>query len=371
MENNSTYNVIWIDDKYEEIDLLGNAEQDNIFITPYKYGKEGISAIQSNLDYWDGVIIDVKCFWASDDEVDRVDNFHKIKEELLILKGKRPIPFFVYSGQPDVLSDDSFKLSLNGRRLYKKHLDEEDLLRDIKKEANLLPEVQIRHKYLDIIDIPELNKELTEILMFVEHDEQNNPIVFPMIRFILNWLMDRLNEYGILSIKHTGANIGACSVFLAKKELSAYIPVHIQRSLHSCVEVCNNGSHWIDTAKGAVRQEVFNAVSEGLAPYLIRSTIFELLNILVWYNSLPQDELIKHTIKDVASSISLDSFFIEGPLLRDEKGILHCENCIVHPNLAKDKGIQINDLIRVIKSGNNERFGKEYYNKYAMEIERQ
>lgn len=34
MENSGIYNVIWIDDKYEEIDLLGNAEQDNIFITP-------------------------------------------------------------------------------------------------------------------------------------------------------------------------------------------------------------------------------------------------------------------------------------------------------------------------------------------------
>lgn len=33
MENSGIYNVIWIDDKYEEIDLLGNAEQDNIYIT--------------------------------------------------------------------------------------------------------------------------------------------------------------------------------------------------------------------------------------------------------------------------------------------------------------------------------------------------
>ena len=136
-ENNGIYNVIWIDDKYEEIDLLGNAEQDNIFITPFKYGKEGISAIQSNLEFWDGVIIDVKCLWASDDEVDRVDNFHKIKEELLVLKSKRPIPFFVYSGQPDVLSDESFIKSLNGRRLYKKNLDEEALLHDIKEEAEV------------------------------------------------------------------------------------------------------------------------------------------------------------------------------------------------------------------------------------------
>lgn len=370
MENNAIYNVIWIDDKYEEIDLLGNAEQDNIFITPYKFGKDGISAIQSNLDFWDGVIVDVKCLWASDDEVDRVDNFHRIKEELLVLKGRRPIPFFVYSGQPDVLSDESFKKSLNGRKLYKKNLDEEVLLRDLKNEADKLPEVQIRHKYLDYVDIPDISKELTEVFMTIEKGREDNPLVFPIMRFILNWLMDRLNEYGILALKHTGTNINACSVFLGKKELADFIPVHIQRSLHSCVEICNNGSHWIDTAKGTVRQEVYNVVNSGVAPFLIRSTAFELMNILMWYKQLPKDAPTRSRIKQIADSISLDGFYIEGLLLRDERGYYHCENCTVSPKLMRDKNVHEKDKIRVIKSGNNTQFGKEYYDRFAIDIEK-
>ena len=369
MLENKIYNVIWIDDKFEEIDLIGNAEQDNIFITPYKYGKDGVSAIKSNIDYWDGVIVDVKCLWASDEEADRVENFHTIKEELLVLKGKRPIPFFVYSGQPDVLSDESFKKSLNGRRLYKKHKDEEALLEDVKSEADKLPEVQIRHKYLDYVDIPELSKELTEVFMTIEKGREDNPLVFPIMRFILNWLMDRLNEYGILSLKHTGTNINACSVFLGKKELADFIPVHIQRSLHSCVEICNNGSHWIDTAKGAVRQEVYNAVNSGAAPFLIRSTAFELMNILMWYKQLPKDDPTRSKIKQIADSISLDSFYIEGKILRDEHDIIHCENCVVDPFLMKRKGVQLNDTVRISKSGTNTRFGKEYYDRYAIDIE--
>lgn len=370
MMENKTYNVIWIDDKFEEIDLIGNAEQDNIIITPFKYGKDGISAIKSNIDYWDGVIVDVKCLWASDEEADRVENFHTIKEELLVLKGKRPIPFFVYSGQPDVLSDESFKKSLNKRKLYKKNLDEENLLNDIKTEADKLPEVQIRHKYLDYVELPEISKELTEVFLTIEKGREDNPLVFPIMRFILNWLMDRLNEYGILALKHTGTNINACSVFLGKKELADFIPIHIQRSLHSCVEICNNGSHWIDTANGAVRQEVYNAVNSGSAPFLIRSTAFELMNILMWYKQLPQDAESRDRIKQIADSIPLEGFYIEGKLDKDEHGLFHCENCTVRPQLMKDNNIQVGDFIIVIKSGNNTQVGKEYYDRYAIEIQK-
>ena len=366
MENSGIYNVIWIDDKYEEIDLLGNAEQDNIFITPYKYGKDGISAIQSNLEFWDGVIIDVKCLWASEDEVDRVDNFHKIKEELLILKSKRPIPFFVYSGQPDVLSDESFKVSLNGRRLYKKHLDEEALLHDIKEEANKLPEVQIRHKYLDAIgSLPDnIVIEMTDILSYVEDAVTDKPDVFNKMRAILDWLMVQLNEYGLLAVKHNGANLNACSVYLGKKELSDYVPVHIQRSMHSCVEICNNGSH---------RIEIFNYVQSGQAPFLIRSTVFELLNLLKWYNLLPRDAQSVAKMKALVATVPPEDV-IEGKLEQDEFGNFHCCNCLIYKEKVFELNLKINELIRVTSHTENTKGHPAViakYPRFAHKLQRQ
>ncbi len=366
MMKNKIYNVIWIDDKYNEIDLPGNAEQENIYITPFKYGKDGIAELQAHIDNWDGVIVDVKCLWASDDEVDRIESFHKIKEELLILKGKRPIPFFVYSGQPDVQSDDSFKLSLNGRKLYKKNLDEEELLSDIKKEADKLPEVQIRHKYLDLVgELPsDIIKEMTSILSYVEDNKLYETDVFPKMRFVINWLMDKLNEYGLLAVKHNGANISACSVYLGKKELEEYVPIHIQRSLHSCVEICNNGSH---------RIQIFNAVQNNEAPFLIRSTVFELLNILNWYCSLPQDEAYIKKMKAFIATVPPDDK-IEGVLEKDERENYHCGKCLVGYKLMSEAGIKVGDWIRVTSTGENTKSRPEVIQKYprfAYSIEKQ
>ncbi len=366
MKETKAYNVIWIDDKFDEIDLPGNAEQENIFITPFKYGCDGISELQAHIEAWDGVIVDVKCLWASDNEVDRVESFHKIQEELLTLKGKRPIPFFVYSGQPDVISDDSFKRSLNGRKLYKKNLDEEELLADIKKEADKLPEVRIRHKYIDYVgDLPSnITKEMTDILSYIENDNTNEPAVFPKMRFIINWLMDQLNDYGLLAVKHNGANISACSVYLGKKELEEYVPIHIQRSFHSCVEICNNGSH---------RIQIFDTVQKEQAPFLIRSTVFELLNILGWFCSLPRNEEYINKMKSYIATVPPDDK-IEGVLEEDEKGNFHCGKCLIRWNSINDAGVKVGDWIRVISSGENTKGRPEVISKYprfAYAIEKQ
>lgn len=366
MMESKSYNVIWIDDRYDEIDLVGNAEQDDIYITPYKFGKDGISALQSNLDYWDGVIIDVKCLWASDDEVDRADNFHKIKEELLVLKGKRPIPFFVYSGQPDVLSDESFKASLAGRKLYKKNLDEEVLLQDIITEANKLPEVQIRHKYLDKIgDLPDdIRAELANILSYVENGITDKPDVFNKMRAILDWLMVQLNEYGLLAVKHNGSNLNACGVYLGKNELKDYVPIYIQRSMRSCVEICNNGSH---------RIEIFNTVQSNQAPFLIRSTVFELLNLLKWYYLLPRNELSIKKMKALVAAVPPDDK-IEGKLELDDHKHYHCDRCFINSKTVMDMNLKIGDLIRVVKSKENNDpnpIVKKKYPRFAIIIERQ
>ena len=358
MMENKIYNVIWIDDKYNEIDLPGNAEQDNIIIKPFKYGKDGIDELKAHINNWDGIIVDVKCLWASDNEVDRVENFHKIKEELLTLKSKRPIPIFVYSGQPDILSDESFKKSLNGRKLYRKNLDEEDLLSDIKLEADKLIEVQIRHKYLDILgDLPsDITTELIGALSFVENNVVDDPDVFNKLRKVIEWVMEQLNEYGLLAVQFNGANVSACSLYLGKKELAEYVPIHIQRSLHSCVEICNNGSH---------RNQIHDTVQNGQVPFLIRSTVFELLNILNWYCSLPHDDEYVEKMKAYIATVKPDNV-IEGRLEKDEKENYHCGNCLITYTSKNNMGLKEGDLIRVTKYGSNTKGHPDTLEKYPL-----
>lgn len=288
--NDLRYNIIWIDDdcdKYEEFIL--NALGEGIKIEAFKYGKKGIEALCDRIEAWDGVILDVKCLYDENDKLADAEKFYKVREELLDIKREKrsDIPYFVYSAQPDLIGNELFKASLNGRKLYNKGKDQDALLKDIKIEAEKLPETQIRHKYLSFISddrFQEIEPTLIKILTAVENNETNNADVIMVCRQVLHSVMAHLEAVGILPLNSfNNTNLAECSRFLGDDKLKEYVPIYIQRSLHSCVVVSNGGSH-----SGVVR----NAITKGEAPFLIRSTVFELLNILSWCATLstkPED----------------------------------------------------------------------------------
>lgn len=357
------YHVIWIDDKYKECDgFITNAAMDDIGVVPFEYGKDGIRALKGNLEYWDGVVLDVKCYYEEGD-LDIADNFYKVKDELVEIKNRfRPsLPYFVYSAQPDILSDRMFKASLNGKRLYSKGEDDDKLISDIIFEANQLLENQIRQKYLSDIPYTELHKELTEILSFVERNIIDVPDPIEKCRLTLNWVMDYCHSHGLIPFEHNGSNLGECSSFLGKKEMTTYVPLHIQRSFHSCVEVSNNGSH---------REEVFNLVRYGKAPFLVRSTVFELLNILQWCTTIPQDEADIQRIKEYVSSISVD-FSIKGEVQKDEFNNLYCEDCLITHGQVDKFGLSAGDRVLIRRTKPNSKKGdRSPYDKVAATIDK-
>lgn len=365
------YYVIWIDDLCKvRSGLILNAKQNDIVVTPFELAIDGLQELEANPSKYDGVILDVKCLYASHDEVDSSASFYKTRKELHRIATSKgiEIPCFVYSGQPDYTSNAEFENYLNGEKLYIKGSDDRILLEDIKKKADERLATQIRHKYLDSLKrrLPDnINMEITDILSYVENSVSDKPDVFPKMRTVINWLMDRLNEYGLLGVKHNGANINECSVFLGRKELSVFVPIHIQRSFHSCVTVCNNGSH---------RIEVFNAVQNGEAPFLVRSTIFELMNILGWYCGLPEDSETIERMRSVVRSIPIDDKVIEGELKVDEEGYYHCGKCLILPAKLDEAEVQVGDWIRVTDSAENTKGRpsiREKYPRFAYKIELQ
>ena len=118
--------------------------------------------------------------------------------------------------------------------------------------------------------------------------------VFNDIRKVLSDVMFRLYDCGYCSVVHDGSNLADCSRALGAQNMSDIIPVHIQRSLHTCVDVTNPGCH---------RTECDSAVKEGRAPYLIRSLVFDLLNILYWCKDLPPEKDREKTAQRVIQSI--------------------------------------------------------------------
>ena len=368
--SDTKYRVIWIDDKCNEDPFFVlKAKKNGIFVRAFEFVKDGLKELEDNYIFYDGIILDVKCLYESKHEVDRSNGFYTARKYILQLNAKtgEEFPCFVYSGQPDYTSNAEFENYLNGEKLYiKGSADDDKLLEDIKTVANKRLSTKIRHKYLDEVGkLPDnVVEEMTDILAYVEKGITDKPDVFPKMRFVINWLMDCLNEYGLLAVKHNGANINACSVYLGKNELKEYVPIHIQRSLHSCVEVCNNGSH---------RIEIFNIVQSGKAPFLIRSTVFELLNNLKWYYLLPRDEESIQKMKALVATVPPDDM-IEGELEVDDYGNYYCVNCQLHKGKVEEMELELGEFIRVVKSRENTHPNpkvREKYPRFSMDFVRQ
>ncbi len=349
METNFLYKVIWIDDdckKYEE--FMINAATEGIEIKAYEFGKDGIEALKNNIETWDGVILDVKCLYDEKDKLAKADNFYKVRDELMAIKNQKrnDIPYFVYSAQPDLIGNEIFMASLSGKKLYQKGKDQDDLLRDIKEAAANLPETQIRSRYLGGITFPEIQSELIKILKPIENNETSNADVIMECRQVLSWIMNYLHEsVGVLQKEFNGSNLSECSMFLGHPKMRKYVPLYIQRSLHSCVDVSNNGSHL---------GEVRSAIQSGEAPFLIRSTVFELLNILRWCAKLSKDQKQVEKIKSDVSSLNISMKFVaEGALEKDKHGNFHCGGYLVTDNQVESGKLQVGDIIRIGKIQEN------------------
>jgi len=54
-------------------------------------------------------------------------------------------------------------------------------------------------------------------------------------------------------------------------------PIHIRRSVQFVVDICQEGSH---------KTTIDLMVTKGDAPYLVSSTIMNLMNILIWIKTI-------------------------------------------------------------------------------------
>ena len=112
-------------------------------------------------------------------------------------------------------------------------------------------------------------------------NESTNDELFTDIRKLLEGpIMRVLLDLGVFP-KDTDTLNKRCR-FIGKSEFKNYIPIYIQRSFHSLGDICNNGSHVPVGTEGGkdliVVQDTFN----GRAPYLLKSCLFELMNIIIW-----------------------------------------------------------------------------------------
>lgn len=285
------YKILWIDDQYELLsELMERCEVMNGFeITKCRFAKEGMITFENHLEEWSAVVLDAKVLMESLNEVPNLSGLRYCRDRINELKPRRYVPMFVFTGQPDLISNEMFENMVD--KYYSKGDDDDQLIEDIISAADQQEETQIVHRHQVVFDTwPESRHDLIRILKILENEEWQNNSVLNDVRKIMNDVMTRLYERGFCSIKHDGSNLAECSRILGQRYMEEIIPVYIQRAIHSCVEITNQGSHRLKTDSD---------VKDNKAPYLVRSLIYNMLDILYWCRLLPPKDFRNTTIQAV------------------------------------------------------------------------
>lgn len=291
------YNILWIDDEHETLSgTKGRAKRNGINLIPFKSLNGGMSELERNYPFYDGVLLDAKFFENEDDKEGTEDtyNVHRAKEQLLQLKKKFEV--FVLTGQAEAYEDKTFKKAFT--KVYKKGSDDEidRLFADIKEAASSQEDTQLRHYYKRVFDVC-TEKYIGEYagqdilnLLKVE-DESNIDNHFNAIRKIIEDLFSAFHKFNLLPDEFVSPNVALnqSSIFLAGQEQNektdpvykqhchlkeTHLPPQIAYYLRSILAVTQSGSH---------RSNIDHHVRSVKTPFLLKSVFFQLLDILVWF----------------------------------------------------------------------------------------
>lgn len=288
--------VLWIDDEcmtnFGKLSPMGEefvnyAYEQQIKITPMQTYKEGIGAIRNNPHKWCAVILDIHNqkatsgkasddFDAARDEIKSIQALNHQKEPyIFILSGNK-----LYHGEHSTIRKPDYC----SKSIYDKNGENyKQLFEDILKIQSVSKLYTCQEQYKDALTIAndfcgeETWQKLFNVLYKITiNNIKNNPALFNEMRKILEDIMKVLEQYRYSYFTETSDEISL-------NNLSRYIgndknvPVYIQRAFHTLTSVTQNGSH---------RLEVDSDVSYSRAPYLLRSCLYELCNIIIWMRSL-------------------------------------------------------------------------------------
>jgi cold shock CspA family protein len=290
------YNILWLDDEHESLSSTkGRAKSNGINLIGFKSLNSGMSELERNLHFYDGILLDAK-FYENEDDIagsEDTDNVHRAKERLLQLNKKFEI--FVYTGQAEAFEDKTFNKAF--KRVYKKgSSDERDrLFNDIKLAAATQEDTQIRHSYKRVFDVC-TEKYIGEVAgqdilqLLKVNDEINIENHFNAIRKVVEDLFLAFNKFNLLPAEFvtSGVDLNESSKFLAGKGSDGsffsekgyqhleetHLPKQIAFYLRSILSVTQAGSH---------RSEIDSYVKTIKTSFLLKSVFFQLLDVLAWF----------------------------------------------------------------------------------------
>lgn len=385
------YNILWIDDEWDKMPAFKQECEElyNLKLEPYRTRKAGMQALEDNLEKWHAVLLDAKMFDESENEQASLAGLGKAKAHLDRLSVKKAIPYFISTGQPDLLDDNNFK-ALFGN-YYTKAKDDEKLMADILQAILNAESSQIKAIYSNVfassetLDISEyIDSILLDILLPLHYTEKQSsfkPIHhYNQLRQLVEYLFRACHRVGLVPdqcIPNGIVNLNQCSIYLAGKNAEKagvrygepgerIIPDYIEAIIRAVLDFGNVHSHTVELdAEDTVKIE--NILRSSQSKYLIFGLTLQLCEAITWftkYISVHDDKEVnllhcQSLITDEKTEIYEGKDFI---VEQDEKNNFHCGQCRLSYTAAQDyKG----KMVTLYEVKNNDAKSKDNYPYFA------
>ena len=310
--NREKYNVLWLDDRYDlQSSFLKQAVDNGINLRCFSTLDEGFENLESNITFYDAILLDTTFFIDRDDE-----NINKTSKSIKALShavdwinrlaSRKLLPYFIFTSNPSFENDTTF-IQTYGKIYHK--FDDDDMRRlfaDIRNRVHQDIDAVIRNKYIDVFDaftnkyIGAAHQEtIFEVLKNYENPNSllNADLYFNPLRKILEAIFVMFNKYGVLGsncFKGPGEpNITFCSLYLSGKELrlgggrfakakEKIFPSIIQNNVWNIISYTNIASHneVIDKRVGSDIAELRGVGVD--SSYLLYVLTFEMLDVILW-----------------------------------------------------------------------------------------
>ena len=355
------YNVLWLEDEPEKFPTFVEECREDYGILLHQCGTraEGISQLEKHSDMWDAILLDAKMPEQFENAVATIDGLRSVMEAIYRACSKRNIPYFISTGQPDLLSNEMFKQAYG--EYYRKGTDDVKLMEDIVKAIEGSPKQQVKniyHHFFSALENIGIDSEAEDIALAVllpmhypnEYPHFSPKLHYNQLRHFLEFLFRACGKLGIIPefcVKDTKGkvNLNQCSIYLAGKECDVLnikygtskddriIPQHIETIIRSVLEFGNIHSHTADLDESD--QKLVEKILESANSHLlVFGFTFQLMEVVSWFDELVHDinsgrktllEYTKIVSPEYVTKYSGKSFIPE----RDDEGYWHCGECSV------------------------------------------
>jgi hypothetical protein len=283
------YNILWIDDQHKELEgFADEAYQEGFDITAYASSREGMEYLENNLSAVDAIILDAKVFKDGPEDVASERGLSASIIEIARIGGKnrsKDIPYVIYTGQPDLQSNEDFSDRWRGIPIFSKN---EPTTRIFDKLIELIddsPDATVRNQYRAAYEAcgegridPHCWKLLAPVLRSITNVEDLPKDSYNNVRNALEWVFRYLHRYCVIHeklIDDAGrVNLQGVSFFLAGKparlhstneDLLAKHPILPYLSVSSVkfiLDVTQPGSHTEELEDAGAGKTSIKAVNE-------------------------------------------------------------------------------------------------------------